>query len=66
MITALPDHDQSVRTVHGPVTVAAFMESHSEVNYPAIMAATVLGTIPLLILFVFVNRILCRASFRLV
>jgi multiple sugar transport system permease protein len=39
-----------------PLTLAAFIESHSEVNYPAIMAATVLATIPLLILFVFVNR----------
>ena len=39
-----------------PLALAAFIESHSEVNYPAIMAATVLATIPLLILFVFINR----------
>lgn len=39
-----------------PLTLAAFIETHSEVNYPAMMAATVLATIPLLILFIFVNR----------
>jgi multiple sugar transport system permease protein len=39
-----------------PLTLAAFIESHSEINYPAIMAATVLSTIPLLILFIFINR----------
>jgi len=39
-----------------PLTLAAFIESHSEVNYPAIMAATVLSTIPLMILFVFLNK----------
>jgi multiple sugar transport system permease protein len=39
-----------------PLTLAAFIETHSEVNYPAIMAATVLATIPLLILFIFINR----------
>lgn len=39
-----------------PLTLAAFIETHSEVNYPAIMAATVLSTIPLMILFIFINR----------
>jgi len=39
-----------------PLTLAAFIETHSEVNYPAIMAATVLATIPLMILFVFINK----------
>lgn len=39
-----------------PLALAAFIESHSEINYPAIMAATVLSTIPLLILFLFINR----------
>ncbi len=39
-----------------PLTLAAFIETHSEINYPAIMAATVLSTIPLMILFVFINR----------
>ncbi|HEY9075389.1 MAG TPA: carbohydrate ABC transporter permease [Anaerolineaceae bacterium] len=39
-----------------PLTLAAFIETHSEVNYPAIMAATVLATIPLMILFLFINR----------
>jgi multiple sugar transport system permease protein len=39
-----------------PLTLAAFIETHSEINYPAIMAATVLATVPLMILFVFINR----------
>jgi multiple sugar transport system permease protein len=39
-----------------PLALAAFIETHSEINYPAIMAATVLSTIPLLILFIFLNR----------
>ncbi len=39
-----------------PLTLAAFIETHSEINYPAIMAATVLSTIPLMILFIFINR----------
>lgn len=39
-----------------PLSLAAFMETHSEINYPAIMAATVLATIPLMILFIFINR----------
>lgn len=39
-----------------PLTLAAFIETHSEINYPAIMAATVLATIPLMILFIFINR----------
>jgi multiple sugar transport system permease protein len=39
-----------------PLTLAAFIESHSEINYPAIMAATVLSTLPLMILFIFINK----------
>jgi multiple sugar transport system permease protein len=39
-----------------PLALATFIETHSEVNYPAMMAATVLGTMPLLAVFVVANR----------
>ena len=39
-----------------PLALAAFIETHSEVNYPAMMAATVLSSVPLMILFIFINR----------
>jgi multiple sugar transport system permease protein len=39
-----------------PLALATFIETHSEVNYPAMMAATVLATVPLLAVFIFANR----------
>lgn len=45
-----------------PLALATFIETHSEVNYPAMMAATVLGTMPLLIAFVFANRFFVQSA----
>lgn len=45
-----------------PLALATFIETHSEVNYPAMMAATVLGTVPLLIVFIFANRFFVQSA----
>lgn len=44
-----------------PVALSTFIEDHANINYAALMAATVLSTAPLLVVFVLANRFFVRS-----